>query len=220
MTTAVLFDLDGVIIDSRAAIEASWAEVLARYAGRELTERDIHEHVHGRLGDHTVAALFPDHTADKRAAIWVEAGEIEARTDFTFIPGARAMLDALVERGIPVALVTGSGAEKVARVKSLLDNPFTRTVTREDVTKGKPHPEPYLKACELLGVPPEHAVVFEDSHSGVRAAVAAGARCVGIGDPDLIREGALHTVPDFTHLTLSTADGTHHLSGLPSPLRL
>ncbi|PPK65406.1 HAD-IA family hydrolase [Actinokineospora auranticolor] len=210
MITAVLFDMDGVVIDSRTVIESVWARVLARRTGRDLSRRDIDEHVHGRVGSHTVAALFPDHPT-AHAEIWAEADELEQSATYDLIPGVHALLRALAAARVTTGLVTGSAAGKTRAATRALDIRFATVITREDVRNAKPHPEPYERACANLGVRPEDVLVFEDSHSGVQAARAAGARCVGIGDdPALLEAGALATITDFTHLTVRTdSAGTH-----------
>ncbi|GLZ39352.1 HAD family phosphatase [Actinokineospora sp. NBRC 105648] len=215
---AVLFDMDGVVVDSRAVIEAAWGEVFTRYTGRVLTPAAIEEHVHGRVGSYTVAALFPEHP-DAHAEIWSAVDELEENAHYQLIPGVRDLLAALTARGTVVGLVTGSWRAKVRNVLSLLDlpTPFATVVTREDVVHGKPHPEPYLLACAALAVDPTDALVFEDSASGVRSALAAGSRCVGIGGADLAAEGAHHVIADFTELRLT---GAGLLEGVDPPLSL
>ncbi|MFD5656326.1 HAD family hydrolase, partial [Streptomyces hirsutus] len=73
--------------------------------------------------------------------------------------------------------------------------------------RGKPHPDPYLAACRGLGIRPQRTLVFEDSVSGVRSAVTAGAVCIGIGGPGLVEAGAVIAVPDFTALALGEGGG-------------
>lgn len=74
---------------------------------------------------------------------------------------------------------------------------FSVIVQRDDVARGKPHPDPYLLAAERLGIPASRTVVFEDAISGVTSAVTAGAYCVGIGGEDLIKSGAKFAISDF-----------------------
>lgn len=218
---AVLFDMDGVIVDSRSAIEYAWGEVLTRYTGRVLDEKTIEEQVHGRTGSHTVAALFPDHTPDQHKEIWAAVDAIEETAPYSMIPGIREFLADLGRAGFTVGLVTSSWPAKIAHVVGLLalDSPFSIVVSRDDVSHGKPHPEPYLKGCEQLGVAPESTLVFEDSLSGVRSAVAAGTRCVGIGGDELVDAGALAAVPDFRGLKIvESGPAAAQITGLSTPL--
>lgn len=98
-----------------------------------------------------------------------------------FRPGARELLLALREAGIPTALVTMSMRRMAESVVELIDfDAFDLIVAGDDVTRPKPYPDPYLQACEALGVAPESAVALEDSPNGIRSAVASGAAVVGI----------------------------------------
>ena len=207
---AVLFDLDGVIIESREVIEEAWRAAALHHTGTRLSEEDIHEHVHGRPGSHTVATLFPDHTPPQRKEIWAHVDRIEETAQYRAVPGVRDFIAWLGTTGVPVGLVTSSWAEKIEHVIGLfdLDRVFATVVSRDDVANGKPHPEPYRSGCARLGVDPASTLVFEDALSGVRSSVAAGSRCIGIGGDELVRAGAVASVPDFTHLPRSARSFT------------
>ena len=114
----------------------------------------------------------------------------------------------LKKQNIPTALVTSGEQWKVNEVIHQLgiDGMFTAQVTAGDIQRGKPHPECYLLAAQYLQKPPEQCIVFEDSISGVKAAVASGALCIGIGlssmTPSLLQAGARYVVLDFTSISL------------------
>ncbi|SHG22943.1 haloacid dehalogenase superfamily, subfamily IA, variant 3 with third motif having DD or ED [Streptoalloteichus hindustanus] len=205
---AVLFDMDGVVVDSRLVIESAWREVVRRHSGRDLTTEEVEEHVHGRQGSHTVAALFPRHTPEVRRKIWAEVDRIEETASYQAIPHVQSFLRDLHTHGVTVGLVTSSWTTKIEHVLKSLDvqDVFTVVVSRDDVQQGKPHPAPYLAGCRLLDVDPANTLVFEDSVSGVQSAVAAGTTCVGIGAPDLTEEGAADAVADFAPLRLVPHD--------------
>jgi sugar-phosphatase len=97
-------------------------------------------------------------------------------------PGAVELVQGLVEADVPVGLVTGGSANRVAAVLDALQlqDCFRTTVTWDDVSRGKPDPQPYQLAAERLSVVPDECVVIEDSLNGVRSAVAAGAACIGV----------------------------------------
>jgi len=98
-----------------------------------------------------------------------------------FRPGARQMLRALRDAGIPTALVTMSMRRMAESVVELIDfDAFDVIIAGDDATRPKPYPDPYLQACEALGVEPHSTVAFEDSPNGIRSAVASGAAVVGI----------------------------------------
>jgi HAD superfamily hydrolase (TIGR01509 family) len=220
---AVLFDMDGVIVDSRTVIEAAWSEVMTRHTGRTLSAEEIHEHVHGRTGSHTVAALFPEHSPAEHREIWAAVDRIEETAPYAMIPGVRSFIAELNRGGITVGLVTSSWSEKIQHVLGLLNlpEPFSAVVNRDDVANGKPHPEPYLKGCAAVGVPTERVMVFEDSLSGVRSAVAAGTCCIGIGSAQLLEAGAVAAVEEFTKLGLAPlADTEYRLDGINTPILL
>lgn len=218
---AIVLDLDGVVIDSLPVIERAWREVAARH-GRELTDADIVQHVHGRHGQHTLAALFPDRPSAEQQSIWAHVDRIEEEAAYRPIGGVQAFIGDTRRGGIPTALVTSSWPRKIDRALRLLDvaDAFAVVVSREDVRRGKPFPDPYLTACSRLGVPPARALVFEDSTSGVESALAAGALCVRIhGDAGVHRPGVVATIPDFTSLRLRPAGpGRYLLHGVPRPI--
>jgi HAD superfamily hydrolase (TIGR01509 family) len=115
-------------------------------------------------------------------------------------PGARELLSALQEQGVPSALVTMSWRSLAdAVVGALPDGTFAAVVTGDEVSHGKPHPEPYRAAARLLGVSPQDCVAIEDSPTGVRSAVAAGVPTLAV--PHVV---AVPEIPGAVHLdTLS-----------------
>ncbi|WP_441249950.1 HAD family hydrolase [Kitasatospora sp. McL0602] len=220
----VVFDLDGVLIDSRPVIEGAWRAVAARH-GRVVTAAEAEQLVHGRSGAETVVALFPGLSADGRAAVWAEVDRVEEEARYAPVPGAVELVRLLAGAGVPLGLATSSWTRKIDNALGglgLLELLPVR-VTRDDVDHGKPHPAAYLTAGRLLGVPPERVLVFEDSLSGVHSAVAAGAVCVGVGvgGSDLLGAGAVALTPDLTGLGLAPGGpGRARLTGLDARLRL
>ncbi|MDO0924212.1 HAD family phosphatase [Streptomyces sp. TG1A-8] len=218
---AVVFDMDGVLIDSKPVIENAWRDVARRH-GRTLTSADLERYVHGRTGSETVRLLFPHHSDSDRSAIWAEVDTLEEEAPYPVVPGADTLATGLAGKGVPLALATSSWTRKIENALGglhLLDV-FAIQVTRDDVTRGKPHPDPYLAACRRLGVRPQRTLVFEDSVSGVRSAVSAGAVCVGIGGDELTEAGAVAVTPDFTGLGVGAARGRGSLvlTGLNVPV--
>jgi HAD superfamily hydrolase (TIGR01509 family) len=200
---SVIFDMDGVLIDSRPVIEDAWREVARRH-GKHLSGAEVECYVHGRTGAQTVEMLFPQHGLEQRLAIWAEVDRIEESAKYDPIPGAREVIADLTRAGVPLALVTSSWPRKIQAVLEQvgLVGAFKVHVTRDDISHGKPHPAPYLLACQRLPVRPHRALVFEDSRSGVRSAVTAGTICVGVGTDDLADVGVATVVPDLTDLTV------------------
>ena len=171
----VLFDLDGVLVDSTAAIARVWAG-WARVHGFDPEE--VTRRAHGRPSIATIRELLPnaDHAAEDRE---VERREIADVGGVVALPGAVELL-----RSLPPdrwAIVT-SCTRRLAWVRieaAHLPRP-KHLITSNDVHHGKPHPEPYLKGAEFLGVAPTDCVVLEDAPAGIRAAKSAGSRVVGL----------------------------------------
>ena len=179
--SAVLFDCDGVLVDSDDVVTRSWT----RWSrAMRLDPEAVLATVHGRRAADTVAAFVePDGRAAALALI--DALELEDATDVAPIPGAAALLGS-----IPTArwATVTSGSPVLARARLVaagLPVPDV-LVTSADVVRGKPDPEGYLAAASHLGVPAGRCAVVEDSPAGIRAARAAGARYVlRVGDRDL-----------------------------------
>ena len=179
-----LLDMDGTLVDSTAVVHAVWG-LFAQQHG--LTDRlgEILTFSAGRPGIDTIRHFLPDVSEQDRREIQVAliAEEI-ARTDGNAeVPGARAFVTALLDDRVPVALVT-SATEPLMRVRmEAAGVPVPGTVVcAEDVERGKPAPEGYLRAAGMLGLAPGCCVVFEDASSGYEAARAAGAQVVVVGD--------------------------------------
>jgi mannitol-1-/sugar-/sorbitol-6-phosphatase len=173
----LLFDADGVLVDSDASVLQSWR----RWAQRWHFDPDaVAAMVHGRRSADTVALLVD--SADRaRALADIDRFEVEDAASVTALPGAADLLG-----GLPAgswAVVT-SGRRELATARLAAAGLPTPTVLvcAEDVASGKPDPAGYRAAAELLGVPAEECVVLEDSASGVAAGLAAGAHVVGVGE--------------------------------------
>jgi HAD superfamily hydrolase (TIGR01509 family) len=208
---AVLFDMDGVVIDTRQSVTAFWT-AFAQEQGVVLSADDFDLHIFGVPATHTLKALFPTFPADRYDALHELILDYETQLRYAEIPGAVALLRTLRTAGIPTALVTSGETWKVAEVvrQLALDGLFDVVVTAADIERGKPDPACYLAAAHRLGVAAARCVVFEDAVTGVRAAVAAGAYCVGVQTGRLAgrlaAEGAGHVIPDFAAVRLDPAE--------------
>lgn len=177
--SAVLFDLDGVLVDSTAAVEGHWRAFAERYG---LDADALLVDLHGRRMVEIMARALPGMPPEEleREAARVEADEAAGAADGTReIPGALALTAAL--DGLPWAIVTsGTTPVATARIRAVgLPTPSV-LVTGEQVERGKPDPAPYLLAAERLGVPPAECVVIEDAPAGLAAGVAAGCTTIGV----------------------------------------
>jgi HAD superfamily hydrolase (TIGR01509 family) len=208
---AVIFDLDGLILDSERPIRDAVIEVVAAL-GFEMSDA-FYATLIGVPGPECDAmirdyfgASFPfDTYFENSNAKIAEAlsGGIALKS------GVREILTHLEQRATPLGLATSSSRRYVEKQLSANDlTPFFKAVaTRDDVRRGKPHPDLFLKASADLGIVPERCLVLEDSHNGVRAAHAAG--CVPIMVPDL-----LLATDEMRSLSLTVATDLHHVRRL------
>jgi mannitol-1-/sugar-/sorbitol-6-phosphatase len=171
--SALLFDLDGVLVDSTPAVVRVWSRWAMAHG---FDPDDVVLKAHGRPSISTIRDLLPncDYEAENRI---VEGGEIEDLDGVVFLPGARELLTALpADRWAIVTSCTRDLA--AARLRAAgLPSP-ERIVTCDDIKHGKPNPEPYLKGASLLGFPAKDCVVVEDAPAGIRAGKAAGSRVI------------------------------------------
>lgn len=194
--SAVLFDCDGVLVDSDASVEQAWSSWAVRHGLDPVT---VGAMVHGRRAADTVALLVDEADRAESVAL-INRLEIDGAVTVTAIPGA---LD--LTRSIPAtrwAVVTsGNRPLATARIGAAgLARPAV-LVTADDVRHGKPDPEGFLAAAAALGHDPAVTVVLEDSPAGVRAARAAGVGAViGVGERALTTDADV-VVADLTSLT-------------------
>ena len=186
MIDAVVFDLDGLLLDT----EQLWDEVretLARQRGgrwHERAQRDMmgmsspewSRYMHEVIG-------LPD-APEEIAAEVVRRMEDRYRERLPLLPGAREAVERLAARW-PLGLASSSNRELIDLALELGDLArfFRATVSSEEVERGKPAPDVYLEAARRLGVDPARAAAIEDSHNGIRSAKAAGMRVVAIPNP-------------------------------------
>lgn len=172
---AVLFDLDGVLVESREATERVWLEWAARNG---VGEDALRSAMHGVRSVEVVRALRPELDSAMEAE-GIERMQAEDLDGLRAVPGAAEALGAL--RGDRVAVVTSATrALAAARLGAVGIEPPEVVVYAGDVERGKPDPEGYLTAARRLGVDPADALVVEDAPPGIEAGRAAGAATVGV----------------------------------------
>ncbi len=171
---ALLFDLDGVLVDSTPAVERVWSKWATEHG---FNPQEVVRKAHGRPSIATLRDLLPnaDHEKENRE---VERREIEDLEGVVALPGAKELLSALpTSQWTIVTSCTRALAEVRIRAAGL--QMPARMITSNDIQHGKPNPEPYLKGAAMLGFPAANCIVVEDVPAGVRAGKSAGARVIG-----------------------------------------
>jgi HAD superfamily hydrolase (TIGR01509 family) len=202
---AVLFDMDGLLVDTEDAWGTAEAKVVAELGGPPWTDDEVAMWVGGpisRVGEYMVARSGSEQTPQAVADRLVEVMADLLAHGADHRPGAEALLADLRRHAVPTALVSSSPRVLVAAVlASVGGDAFDVTIAGDEVERTKPHPDPYLRACRLLGAEPARAVVLEDSPVGVAAAEAAG--CLVVAVPFVVpieQAPRRHVVPSLEHL--------------------
>lgn len=194
--------MDGTLVDSEKLWDVALQELAAVYGG--VLSDDARRAIVGTGMADAMRIVHDDLGQPERdvqeSADWISARILDLfRTGLRWRPGALALLQAVRTAGIPTALVTSSGRSLVeVALDTLGRDSFDAVVCGDEVDAAKPHPEPYLTAARLLGVPVERCVAIEDSPTGVASALAAGA--------------AVLAVP--AEVPLAPADGVHQMESL------
>ena len=200
---ALLFDMDGVLIDSTPAVARVWTSWALRHG---FNPAEVVHRAHGRPSIMTVREYLPnaDAVAENQE---IERGEIADLDGIVPLPGTLELLRALpLDRWAIVTSCTRRLAE-VRLEKSGLPRPKV-LVTSNDIKNGKPAPDPYLKGAELLDFAAQDCVVVEDAAAGVRSGKAAGAKVIALGttmpERELREAGADWVVQDCSAISLDT----------------
>ena len=184
MKRAVIFDVDGVLVDSYAGHFESWRVILEEN-GLELTEDDF-AHTFGRTSREIITKFWGDGVDaarsraidDRKEALYRDI----VRKDFPAMAGAVELIDALAAAGFALGVGSSAPPENVELSLDCLGrrDAFSAVVTGRDVTRGKPDPQVFLLAAERLGVAPARCAVIEDAPAGIQAAEAAGAASIAL----------------------------------------
>jgi sugar-phosphatase len=191
---AVLFDMDGTLVDSDAVVDRSWGRWATEYG---LPVDQVLAIAHGSPAVRTIGILLPDLSPEERAAAGVRILAIETDdvAGVVATPGAVELIATLDRIGMPWAVYTSAPAQ-LAKVRLEAAGISPRVlVTVDDVAQGKPDPEGYLRAAELLGVSADQCLVVEDTVVGRTAGEAAGAMTAGLKGISADLE-----LPDLHHL--------------------
>lgn len=188
---AVIFDFNGTLSDDEPILERIFGEIFADRLGWSMSDEEYRSTLLGHSDREIIEIAVREHGGGDpdliEELLRMRKGRYrEAVAEYSPItPGAVELVERLADAGVPMAIVTGAQREDVLAVlgASPVGSHLTVVVAEEDVQRGKPDPEGFLRGAELLGVPPEAVLVFEDSVPGVRGAVAAGMRCIAVTGP-------------------------------------
>jgi mannitol-1-/sugar-/sorbitol-6-phosphatase len=203
---ALLFDLDGVLIDSTPAVARVWGRWAVAHG---FNPEEVVANAHGRPSIETIRDYLPhsDYEAENRI---VESGELADLDGVVPLPGAVKLLASLPENRWTIVTSCTRALAEVRIHAAGLPLPATM-VTSTDIAHGKPDPEPYLKGAAKLGFSAADCIVLEDAPAGIRSGKAAGAKVIALqttaAEPLLRAAGADWIVPHCSHVQLASSKG-------------
>lgn len=210
---AVIFDFNGTMLFDESIQEQAWQQYISERSGHHITPEEFLDHVHGRNTGDTLAYFFGRPFSPQEADAEEAAEEAIYRAlcltspDYHLAAGLPDFLDHLVQKQIPITIATASC---LANVQFFFDTLGLQqwfapdaVVYNDGTLPGKPAPDLYLKAAQVLHTAPEHCIVFEDSPAGILSAKAAGAgKVIGVASmqkhSELVALGADAVIQDFT----------------------
>jgi mannitol-1-/sugar-/sorbitol-6-phosphatase len=210
---AVLFDLDGVLVDSTPAVARVWAR-WAREQG--LAPEKVIAHAHGRRSIETVRAFAPNLNAEQENGR-VEQMEIHDKAGVIALPGAARLLGRLPQNRF--AIVTSATRPLAMARMQYAGLPVPEhLISADDVLHGKPSPEPYLKGAQLLAFPATDCLVFEDVPAGITSARTAGMQVIAIPNtyPEKELAGATALVRSLELIDVQMLEDSIQIIGRPS----
>jgi len=201
---AILFDLDGTLVDSTASVGRIWS-VWARH--HNLDPDWVIEQAHGRRSIETIQLCAPWLDAEAETER-MESLEIDDTQELTVIPGTLELLRSLPAHRWGI-VTSGTRPLATSRIRNAgLSEPRV-LVTATEVKEGKPSPEPYIRGSQLVGFAPQQCLVFEDTPAGIGSARNAGMQAVGLTTTYAVEqlEGATAVIPDLRSIRVTLQDG-------------
>lgn len=209
MIRACIFDLDGVVVDTARYHFLAWNR-LAKELGFFFSESN-NELLKGvsrmrsldillETGRLVIPADQKERLAAKKNEWYLEF--IRKMTPDEILPGVAHFMELLKAEGIPAAIGTASKNAGLILKQIGMEHVFDCLIDGHQVTHTKPDPEVFLKAASVMGVAPEQCVVFEDALAGVEAAHRGGMKCIGVGDPGVLK-AANKVIPGFAEINLN-----------------
>ena len=213
MEQAIIFDMDGVIIDSNPYHKISWEHFLVKN-GHPFNDEIFDNIISGKTGSTSIRLLLGYDLSEEIAAGYLKEIDedfqdiLRQAKDVEPTPGLPAFLQSIRSAGYQTALATSAppGNVDLTLEKTNLRKYFDVILDKTDVTNGKPDPEVYLNAVNRLGTEKDRCMVFEDSRAGIQSAISAGLRVIGVttghSRKELLEEGVAMVIDDFQNLRL------------------
>jgi len=209
MIEGIIFDMDGVLIDSHPVHRDAWRKFLAT-VGKIVSDEELGFILEGRRRDEILRHFLGD-LSPAKIVEYSHQKDLFFQENFfnvKVIPGVREFLDKLESVSLKTAIATSASAARTSgtlrRLK--LDGKFSVVVTGDDVDAGKPDPAVYQLTSQRMNLPPDRLLAFEDAPCGIQSAKSAGIRCVGVSTNGraavLRRSGAEFVIPNFRNSSL------------------
>ena len=210
---AVVFDMDGVLINSHPTHLAAWRAFLCS-VGNEVPEHELTYILEGRTRNEILCHFFGNLPPCELERYGKQKDEIFRRMEHQIAPiaGVVEFLQTLSYQGIRAAVATSaSEIRTLSTIERMgIAEHFETVITASDVISGKPDPTVYRLACERLGVSPADSIAFDDAPAGIQSARSAGMRCIGVSSNGMTRQlletGAERVIPDFVGLSISEVE--------------
>lgn len=197
---ALLFDMDGTLVDSTELVESIWTEFAARHG---LDAAAVIAFAHGRPTSATVDEFLPATDVRHSELELIHSAELAGTDGVREIPGAAALMAALPPNRVAI-VTSASRAVALTRLEAVGIAPPDVLITATDVTEGKPSPEGYNSALTALKTPAANSIIFEDAEAGILAGLASGATTVVVGEHRGAAAEGLLRVPDFRAVSART----------------
>jgi len=217
-TFALIWDMDGTMVDTREAHWLAWKESLA--AEKYDLDWDTFLKTFGQRNDAILRSLLGSDLPDDDIVRIGDAKEqifrdVIKEQGVLLLPGSGKLIDQAITRGLPQAVVSSAPRLNITAILEVLNrlDTFTVVVCAEDVSQGKPHPEGCITAARKLGISPSNCIVLEDAPAGLEAARRAGMACVGVLSTHDHIDEADRIVTSLEELSLADLEGLLHQRG-------
>lgn len=200
----VLFDMDGVVLDTETQYDKFWKHIGERY---NVGIPNFEKQIKGTTLPNIINKYFSELSQQERDSIVSAIHQMELEMSYDQIPGALKFIHELKNNGIKYGLVTSSMQTKMDRVNKVqhFDQLFPTIITGDLVKEGKPNPQCYLLGAAALGVDPKNCIVFEDSLAGIQAGKSAGMKVIALSTThplEMLQDKVDTIIPNFVKFSL------------------